>query len=72
MPDEPSYKALERRGEEIYDELYESGGSGLLSEIKECFHAAIAAAKEAGLDDEAKRLAKRLDQIIGAYRSQFT
>ena len=45
MPEELSYKKLERRGEEIYDEMYEGGNPlGLLSEIKECFEAAIAAA----------------------------
>jgi hypothetical protein len=40
MPDEPAYKKLEQRGEEIYDEMYEtSTPHGLLSEIKECFGA---------------------------------
>jgi hypothetical protein len=73
MADEPAYKQLERRGEEIYDELYNRGRSlGLLSEIKECFHAAIAAAEREGLADEARRLEARLDHIVTVYRHQFT
>ena len=41
-PDEPPYKKLERRGEEIYDEMYDARSShGYLSEIKECFNGAI-------------------------------
>ena len=70
---EPHYKQLERRGEEIYDEMYETSGPiGYLSEIKECFAAAIAAAESAGLTDEAQRLQARLDHIATVYRSQFT
>ena len=72
-PDEPHYKKLERRGEEIYDEMYEtSGPHGYLSEIKECFEAAIAAAESDGLTDEAQRLRARLDHIVTVYRRQFT
>lgn len=72
-PDEPHYKKLERRGEEIYDEMYETSGPiGYLSEIKECFGAAIAAAESDGLTDEARRLQARLDHIIAVYRSHFT
>ena len=72
MPDTPPYKELEKRGEEIYDELYEHGGSGLLSEIKECLTAAAAAAEEAGLAEEAKRLRARLDHIVAVHRSQLS
>ena len=73
MPDEPSYQALERRGEEIYDEMYERGSPlGLLSEIKDCFEAAIAAAEGEGLGAEAARLRARLDAIVAVYRRQFT
>ncbi len=72
-PDEPHYKKLERRGEEIYDEMYEtSSPRGYLSEIKECFAAAIAAAESDGLTDEARRLQARLDHIVTVYRRQFT
>jgi hypothetical protein len=72
-PDEPHYKKLERRGEEIYEEMYEtSSPSGYLSEIKECFAAAIAAAEGDGLTDEARRLEARLDHIVTVYRRQFT
>jgi len=73
MPDEPHYKKLERRGEEIYDEMYETSNPlGYLSEIKECFEGAIAAAESSGLSEEAQRLRKRLDHIVAVYRSQFT
>jgi hypothetical protein len=73
MPDEPPYKALERRGEAIYAEMYERGSPlGLLSEIKECFAAAIAAAEAEGLAAEAARLRARLDHIVAVYRRQFT
>jgi len=70
---EPHYKKLERRGEEIYDEMYEtSGPRGYLSEIKECFTAAIEAAECEGLSDEAQRLRARLDHIVTVYRRHFT
>ena len=73
MADEPHYKKLERRGEEIYDEMYEtSRPRGYLSEIKECFEAAIAAAESDGLPEEARRLRARLDHIVTVYRRQFT
>jgi hypothetical protein len=73
MPDEPHYKKLERRGEEIYDEMYETSNPlGYLSEIKECFETAIAAAESSGLSEESKRLRARLDHIVTVYRRQFT
>jgi hypothetical protein len=73
MPDEPHYKKLERRAEEIYDEMYEtSNPRGYLSEIQECFAAAIAAAERDGLTDEARRLQARRDHIVTVYRRQFT
>jgi hypothetical protein len=43
-----------------------------LSEIKECFAAAIAAAERDRLTDEARRLQARLDHIVMVYRRQFT
>jgi hypothetical protein len=43
-----------------------------LSEIKECFAAAIAAAERGGLSDEAQRLQARLDHIVTVYRRQFS
>jgi hypothetical protein len=73
MADEPPYKQLERRGEEIYDEMYETTSPrGYLSEIKECYAAAIAAAERDGLPDEAQRLQARLDHMVTVYRRQFT
>jgi hypothetical protein len=73
MPDEPHYKKFERRGEEIYEEMYETSNPlGYLSEIKECFEAAIAAAETDRLTEEAQRLRARLDHIVTVYRRQFT
>jgi hypothetical protein len=73
MPDEPHYKKLERRGEEIYDEMYETSNPlGYLSEIKECFTEAIAAAESDGLSEEAQRLQARLEHIVTVYRRHFT
>ena len=72
-PDEPHYKKLERRGEEIYDEMYEtSSPHGYLSEIKECFEAAITEAETDELPAEAQRLRARLDHIVTVYRRHFT
>ena len=73
MTDEPHYKKLERRGEEIYEEMYETSNPlGYLSEIKECFEGAIDAAETSGLSEEARRLRARLDHIVTVYRRQFT
>jgi len=70
---EPLYKELERRGERIYDEIYgTSSPRGLLSEIKECFEAAIAAAEGEGLIEEGQRLRARLDHIVTVYHRQFS
>lgn len=72
--EEPRYKRLEKLGEEYYDELYEGSGSqlGRLSEIKECFFAAIEAAREEGFRRAAKRLEARRDHIVEGYRRHFT
>ena len=73
MAEEPAYKRFERLGEEIYEEMYGPGSPrGLLSEVKECFAAAIAAAEGAGLTDEARRLEARLEHIIAVSRRQFS
>jgi len=73
MPDDPLYRQLERRGEEIYDEMYGSGSAlGFLSEIKECFEGAIAAAQGDRKPEEASRLRARLDHIVTVYRRHFT
>ena len=64
---------LERRGEAVYAEMYERGSPlGLLSEIKECFGGAIAAAEGEGPAAEAARLRARLDYVVAVYRRQFT
>ncbi|HLZ06692.1 MAG TPA: hypothetical protein VKR55_31675 [Bradyrhizobium sp.] len=73
MTEEPHYKKLEARGEELYEELYGTGRPhGILSEIKECFEAAIAAAENDALAAEARRLRLRLEHIVTVYRHQFT
>jgi hypothetical protein len=73
MPDEPHYKKLERRGEEIYDEMYETSSPlGYLSDSNECLAAPNAAPESDGLTDEARRLRARLDHIVTVYRRQFT
>ncbi|HLK26077.1 MAG TPA: hypothetical protein VKT30_15590 [Caulobacteraceae bacterium] len=72
MDEEPPYSAPERLGERIYDELDETAHPhGLLSEIKECFEAAVAAAESAGAAKEAERLRMRLDHIVSAARRLF-
>jgi hypothetical protein len=48
-----------------------SSPRGLLSEIKECFEAAITAAEGEGLTEEAQRLRARLDHIVTVYRRQL-
>jgi hypothetical protein len=53
--------------------MYEtSAPHGLLSEIKECFGAAIEAAEGEGKPEAASRLRARLDHIVTVYRRQFT
>ena len=72
MAEEPSWRRLEKRAEQIYDEMYESGSSlGFLSEIKECFHAAIEEAAKEGLTEEVARMEARRDHILAVYRRQF-
>jgi hypothetical protein len=61
-------------GEKYYDQLYEARGStaGLYSDIKDAFIDAISAANALGLKEEAAALEKRLENIKGVYRSQFS
>jgi hypothetical protein len=61
-------------GEKYYDQMYETrfGTSGLYADAKDAFHDAIAAANELGLKEEAAELEKRLDNIRGVFRSQFS
>ena len=73
MAEEPPHKRLERLGEQAYDELYDTRyPTGCWSDIKDYFVAAIAAAEEVGLGDEAERLRPRLAHIRNVYRHQFT
>ncbi len=72
MADAPRYRALERRGEEICDEMYRTAWPrGLLSEIRECFEAAIVLAQQEGPASEARRLRDRLEHIETVYRKHF-
>jgi hypothetical protein len=54
--------------------MYETrfGTSGLYADAKDAFRDAIAAANELGLKEEAAELEKRLDNIRGVFRSQFS
>jgi hypothetical protein len=64
------YEAL---AEAAYDEMYETRSpTGPYSDVKDFFSLAIAAAKRAGLHDEAKRLSARLEHCKQVYRSQFS
>jgi hypothetical protein len=46
--------------------------AGCYSDLKECFTAAIEAARRAGFTEEAERLTERLDHCKQVYRSQFS
>ena len=64
---------LEKWGEEAYGRMYDTRSpAGDYSEAKENFHAAIALATELGLDDDAERLERRLENIKSVFRSQFS
>ena len=64
---------LEKWGEEAYSRMYDTRSpAGDYSEAKENFHAAIALATDLGLDDEAERLERRLENIKSVFRSQFS
>jgi hypothetical protein len=60
--------------EKYYDQLYHARGStaGLYSDIKDAFLDAIVAAEALGLKEEAAALEKRLENVKGVYRSQFS
>jgi hypothetical protein len=61
-------------GEKYYAQLYEARGStsGIYSDIKDAFLDAISAANALGLQEEAAALEKRLENVKGVYRSQFS
>ena len=61
-------------GEKYYDQMYESrhGTTGLYSNAKDTFRDAIGLANELGMKEEAEALSKRLDNIKGVFRSQFS
>jgi hypothetical protein len=64
---------LEALAEKAYDEMYETRyPAGPYSDLKDYFIAAISAAQEGGLIDEAERLSKRLEHCKRVYRSQFS
>ena len=78
MP-EPDQSLLEQMrrcealAEKAYDEMYDTRyPAGPYSDLKDFFLAAIVAAREAGLPEEAERLSKRLAHCKAVYRSQFT
>jgi hypothetical protein len=64
------YEAL---AEQAYEEMYDSRYPvGCYANLKDYFSAAIGAANQAGLTDQAKRLEKRLDHCKEVYRKQFS
>ena len=78
-PNKPDKSLIEQMqrcealAEKAYDEMYDSRyPAGPYSDLKDFFLAAIVAAREAGLSEEAERLSKRLEHCKQVYRSQFT
>jgi hypothetical protein len=64
------YEAL---AEKAYGDMYDSRSpAACYSDIKDYFAQAIAAARRAGLDEEAARLMTRLDHCKQVYRKQFS
>jgi hypothetical protein len=64
------YEAL---AEQAYEEMYDSRYPiGCYANLKDYFSAAISAANQAGLTDQAERLEKRLDHCKEVYRKQFS
>jgi hypothetical protein len=66
---------LKERAEEIYEEMYEAsspvGAGAYFSEIKELMYKALNIAMELGLDNEVKKIEKRLENIRRVYESQM-
>jgi hypothetical protein len=63
---------LEKFAEDAYSGMYETrAGAGAYAEAKECFHTAIAYAREVGANADAERLERRLDQVKAIFREQM-
>jgi len=63
-----------RLAEAAYDKLYESGTlqpAGPYNDVKEFYGEAIGLARQAGMNDEAERLEKRLADIKQIFRKQM-
>ncbi len=75
-PDEAERKHVaeyEALAERAYDDMYDSRSpAACYSDLKDYFAQAIAAARRAGLDEEAARLMARLDHCKQVYRKQFS
>ncbi len=66
-------KRCEALAEQVYSDMYETRfPAGYLSELKDHFAAAIAAAERAGRSDEAGRLRRRLAHCTEVYRKHFS
>ena len=64
------YEALAERA---YEAMYNSRSpTACYSDLKDYFSQAIAAARRAGIDEEAARLMARLDHCKQVYRKQFS
>ncbi len=63
-------------GEQAYNDMYDahssSDATAFYSEAKEYFYAAIALARELGLEQEVEKLEKRLAHIESVFRSKFS
>lgn len=68
-------RECESLAEDSYRQLYEprthNNPAAHYSDAKEFLHEAIEIARELGMEDEAERLAKRLQHIKEVFRSQF-
>jgi hypothetical protein len=69
-----SLRKCKALGEKYYGQLYEArfGTAGLYSSAKDAFYDAISLANQLGLKEEAAELERRLQNIKGVFRSQFT
>ena len=66
---------LKARAEEIYEEMYEASGpvaaGAYFSEIKELLFEAVNLARKMGIEEEVRKINKRLSHIRSVYESQM-
>ncbi len=72
-PTDERLAELEALAEAEYDRMYDSRSpTGAYSSAKEAFYAAITLARQLGLEEDAKRLEKRLQHVKDVFRHQFS